>query len=226
MPHPKKRYVVNFPAHLADCEFNYRRLERLMPGWRADTSAPFTTADLKTEEPVASADEKDELIDSSEPSKHKEWRYIVGDTKNSEMAILIKVSDIAKYTTTVHIVVHPCLHNQISWSKYLQYDAQKKEPIECKPQISMADIQGSVTMLSSRFTSYSFDVRLYHDATVAEVVSWEGHRRFRARHDYPNPRMYHSDEKAQLNRFLGELLELSLTQGRILGDVTIAACKM
>jgi len=215
MPHPKKRYVVNFPAHLADCEFNYRRLKRLMPGWRAEADEPT--------EASHSGNHSDNNVTANTLAVpvNKEWRYIIGNVKSSEMALLVKVSDIAKYTTTVHIEVHPSLHNQISWNEYLRYDAQKSQPIGDEPQISMADIQGSVTMLSSRFKSYSFEVRLYHDATVAEVTVWEGRRRFRARHDYPNPRMYHSDEKAQLNRFLGELLELCLTQGRVLDDVTI-----
>ncbi|MFT6389271.1 MAG: hypothetical protein ACJAUP_002661 [Cellvibrionaceae bacterium] len=222
MPHSKKRYVVNFPAHLADCEFNYRRLRRLMPGWRTDTTDTFKGGGLSSSE-LSSGDEEEALTDPIDKSltNNKEWRYIIGYTKNSEMALLIKVADVAKYTTTVHVAVHPSLHNRASWNEYLRCDAQKSQSTEAKTQISMADIQGSVTMLSSRFKSYSFEVRLYHDATVAEVIAWEGRSRFKARHDYPNPRMYHSDEKAQLNRFLGELLELCLTQGRVLDNVTI-----
>lgn len=57
-------------------------------------------------------------------------------------------------------------------------------------------------------------VRLYHDARLAEVLAWEGHKRLRPRYDYPNTAMYQSDEKAQLNRFLGEWLALSLQRGR------------
>ena len=56
-------------------------------------------------------------------------------------------------------------------------------------------------------------VRLYHDARLAEVLAWEGHRHLRPRYDYPNQAMYQSDEKAQLNRFLGEWLSLSLQRG-------------
>jgi uncharacterized protein YqiB (DUF1249 family) len=56
-------------------------------------------------------------------------------------------------------------------------------------------------------------VRLYHDARLAEVLAWEGHRSVRPRYDYPNAAMYQSDEKAQLNRFLGEWLALSLQHG-------------
>ncbi len=56
-------------------------------------------------------------------------------------------------------------------------------------------------------------VRLYHDARMAEVLAWERHRRIRPRYDYPNRAMYQSDEKAQINRFLGEWLALCLHQG-------------
>jgi len=65
-------------------------------------------------------------------------------------------------------------------------------------------------------------VRLYHDARLAEVLAWEGHKRLRPHYDYPNQAMYHSDEKAQLNRFLGEWLSLSLQQGR--SETGVALC--
>jgi uncharacterized protein YqiB (DUF1249 family) len=56
-------------------------------------------------------------------------------------------------------------------------------------------------------------VRLYHDARLAEVLAWEGHKRLRPRYEYPNAAMYQSDEKFQLNCFLGEWLSLSLQHG-------------
>ena len=30
MPYPGKRYAINLPVYLADCECNYRRLRRLI----------------------------------------------------------------------------------------------------------------------------------------------------------------------------------------------------
>lgn len=56
-------------------------------------------------------------------------------------------------------------------------------------------------------------VRMYHDAELAEVLAWEGHRRLRPRYDYPNQSMYQCDEKLQINQFLGEWLALCLSQG-------------
>jgi uncharacterized protein YqiB (DUF1249 family) len=62
-------------------------------------------------------------------------------------------------------------------------------------------------------------VRMYHDAQLAEVLAWEGHKRLRPRYDYPNQGMYQSDEKLQINQFLGECLTVCLAQGRVLDEV-------
>lgn len=62
-------------------------------------------------------------------------------------------------------------------------------------------------------------VRVYHDARLAEVLAWEGHKRLRPRYEYPNSLMYQADEKLQLNLFLGEWLSLCLAQGHSLDDV-------
>ncbi len=56
-------------------------------------------------------------------------------------------------------------------------------------------------------------VRMYHDAELAEVLAWEGHKRLRPRYEYPNQSMYQCDEKLQVNQFLGEWLSLCLSQG-------------
>lgn len=62
-------------------------------------------------------------------------------------------------------------------------------------------------------------VRLYQDAQLAEVLAWERHRRLQPRYEYPNQAMYQQDEKAQLNRFLGEWLGLCLKKGHSLETV-------
>jgi len=59
-------------------------------------------------------------------------------------------------------------------------------------------------------------LRMYHDAKLAEVLAWEGHKRLRPRYEYPNQSMYQSDEKYQLNRFLGEWLTVCLEHGHSL----------
>ncbi len=69
----------------------------------------------------------------------------------------------------------------------------------------------------------SMTIRLYHDARSAEVVEYQGRRHFlRAVYDYPNADMRHPDEKAQINRFLGEYLSLCLTHGVAAGVPVLA----
>lgn len=66
-------------------------------------------------------------------------------------------------------------------------------------------------------------VRVYHDAQMAEVIAFQGQRHIRPFNDYPNTNMHHVDEKAQLNRFLGEWLAHCLAYGHLERDVSTSA---
>lgn len=59
------------------------------------------------------------------------------------------------------------------------------------------------------------EVRVYHDARMAEVTGAEHCRRLLPRYVYPNPRMHQPDEKSQLNLFLGEWLGHYLQCGHL-----------
>lgn len=50
-------------------------------------------------------------------------------------------------------------------------------------------------------------VRMYHDANMAEVISFQGRAVTLGRFDYPNSSMHQPDEKTRLNNFLAEWLE-------------------
>ncbi|SDJ28604.1 hypothetical protein SAMN05216186_10162 [Pseudomonas indica] len=63
------------------------------------------------------------------------------------------------------------------------------------------------------------EVRVYHDARMAEVISAENARRFRSIYAYPNAAMHQPDEKSQLNLFLGEWLSHCLACGHELVPV-------
>ncbi|MGX9418558.1 DUF1249 family protein [Vibrio sp. RC27] len=65
----------------------------------------------------------------------------------------------------------------------------------------------------SVFPLPTMSVRLYHDARVAEVFETELISRVQARYDYPNSKMAQKDEKAQINRFLGDWLTFCLKHG-------------
>ncbi len=64
-----------------------------------------------------------------------------------------------------------------------------------------------------------FQVRVYHDARMAEVIACQGHRQIKPRYDYPNAGMYHRDEKFQVNRFFGEWLSSCLARGRSVSSI-------
>ena len=68
--------------------------------------------------------------------------------------------------------------------------------------------------LETWMTNPSMLVRVYHDANTAEVISYQGHRNLKSSYPQPNPRMYHADEKMQVNQFLGEWLTHCLKVGR------------
>ena len=59
-------------------------------------------------------------------------------------------------------------------------------------------------------------VRVYHDAHTAEVISFQEHRNFQPQYPQPNAQMFQRDEKVQVNRFLGEWLSYCLETGRCL----------
>ncbi|MCR9422842.1 DUF1249 family protein [Vibrio sp. RM-69-4] len=65
----------------------------------------------------------------------------------------------------------------------------------------------------SVFPLPSMSVRLYHDARVSEVCASARINQIKARYDYPNEQMMQKDEKAQINRFLGDWLTFCLKYG-------------
>ncbi len=65
----------------------------------------------------------------------------------------------------------------------------------------------------SVFPLPTMSVRLYHDARVAEVCKADQLHQVRAKYEYPNYKMAQKDEKAQLNRFLGDWLTFCLKHG-------------
>ncbi len=85
--------------------------------------------------------------------------------------------------------------------------------LERAPYTTIIDIQQRGDAASPA-PSPQFQVRVYHDARMAEVVACQGHRHIKPRYDYPNAKMYQRDEKFQLNRFFGEWLGLCLANGR------------
>lgn len=63
------------------------------------------------------------------------------------------------------------------------------------------------------------ELRVYHDVRSAEVARFERHRNFRYRYSTPNENMFQPDEKSQINKYLGELLNYCLEHGYSLQPV-------
>lgn len=59
-------------------------------------------------------------------------------------------------------------------------------------------------------TCPAFVLRICNDVKVAEVIAYHNQTRFKPDYDYPNQNMLHRDEKHQVNRLLGELLDYFL----------------
>lgn len=72
-------------------------------------------------------------------------------------------------------------------------------------------------------TNPSMLIRVYHDASTAEVVSYQGHRNLEPRYAQPNPRMYQADEKGQVNQFLGEWLSHCIAVGQSAETVWVSS---
>jgi len=59
---------------------------------------------------------------------------------------------------------------------------------------------------SPHLPGLSLKVRIYHDAQLAEVISYQGHSRILPKYSYPNEKMFHRDEKRQANYLLNDWL--------------------
>ena len=135
-----QRYNMDLPAHMAECDANYLRLNKLFP----------------------------EMQTLDEATMGLEFN-------GTRLEVRLKVIERSPYTTLARLSQHP----EAPWSH-----------------------RASMT------------VRIYHDARSAEVVEYQGRKHFlRAAYDYPNADMRQPDEKAQINRFLGEYLSLCLSHG-------------
>lgn len=74
-------------------------------------------------------------------------------------------------------------------------------------------IRIELTRRQHRLFQPGFDVRIYHDARLAEVIACQHVRYFKAVYDYPNVDMLLPDEKRQINLLLRDWLALCVSQG-------------
>lgn len=135
-----QKYSMDLPAHMAECDANYLRLNKLFPEMAGSDKAAIAL-----------------------------------ELNGQRLTVRMDVLERSPYTTLIRLSQHP----DAPWNH------------------------------RARMT-----VRLYHDARSAEVVEYQGKKHFlRAVYDYPNTDMRQPDEKAQINRFLGEYLAHCLSHG-------------
>ena len=67
-----------------------------------------------------------------------------------------------------------------------------------------------------------FEIRVYHDVAMVEVVAYQKQRGIQPRYSYPNQYMYQKDEKYQQHRFLSACLANCLDNGLCVVEYQIA----
>jgi uncharacterized protein len=119
-----------------------------------------------------------------------------------------------------------CERNYAALSRLLPKDGRLGE--ECFIQLTEQDVYRltlldvapfttriKIELVSGqlRFFQPSFDVQLYHDARLAEVVRAQQQWRFIGVYPYPNSTMSQPDEKRQINLLLKDWLNLCARRG-------------
>lgn len=91
-------------------------------------------------------------------------------------------------------------------SSTLRYQIRIIESTRYTSVISFAQIDKH----TPTFLQPNMEVRLYHDARVAEVTKSQKIGRLKPRYDYPNQNMHQRNEREMVSRFLGEWLAFCL----------------
>lgn len=78
--------------------------------------------------------------------------------------------------------------------------------IENTPYTSLIRIHQTFKRKIAHLSDLIFDVRIYHDALLAEVLSYQGKARIQYKYSYPNESMFVPDEKSQGNMLLHDWL--------------------
>lgn len=60
----------------------------------------------------------------------------------------------------------------------------------------------------AHFMATQIEFRVYHDAQMVEVLSYQNQTRLRQKYPYPNPMLFQKDEKVQVNALLKDWLNL------------------
>ena len=120
------------------------------------------------------------------------------------------------YTNVIRILPQA---QQVGETKLLdiaheRYQVKIEHMAKYTTDICITQVQGGI---GGMFTP-PMNVRIYHDARVAEVVHPDYHKRIKPAYGYPNPKMHQKDEKYQVNAFLHDWLTFCITHGEAVLD--------
>lgn len=189
----RKRYSMNLGAHMAECDANYARLIALAPA----LCKPGSLQTAPRKGPGAQAG-RDKGRGAVQPDLDASLDSHL-EAASSEFTLELPASSVAVLIELVE---------RSRYTTLVRFTQLGPEPQEVA---GVALNLAPPTML----------VRLYHDARSAEVVEVRNESRFKEVYEYPNPRMRSRDEKAQVNRFLGEYLAMCLRYGMVAEHVAV-----
>ena len=89
----------------------------------------------------------------------------------------------------------------------------KVEILERSPYTTLVSLSCRLPTDNQFVSDPHMKIRVCHDAKVAEVVSYQDCARFQAIYPFPNRFIQQVREKRQVNRFLGEWLDVCLQRG-------------
>ncbi len=125
----------------------------------------------------------------------------------------------ANYRRLLRLV--PELHSlNVNVKHYLAHSDLSLCALEQYKYTSIVSLQQSLPAMLSQQTHDSghfrhltlidMELRVCHDACLAEVIGYQGKSPIQSARSYPNKHMLQVDEKRQLNLFLKDVLETSL----------------
>jgi len=126
------------------------------------------------------------------PGLHSEDERRIGLSLGAEVEVVLTVLERTSYTTLLSIT-----QQQIS-----TVEAPDTRSERTDKSVTVRWVKPPV-----------LTVRLYHDAQIAEVITYGSNRGVRPKNAYPNQQMFQPDEKRQWNHFLEEWLELCRQHG-------------
>jgi uncharacterized protein YqiB (DUF1249 family) len=88
--------------------------------------------------------------------------------------------------------------------------------IDCSRYTSTLEMsqKNQIGQIEYEFLRPVVQVRLYHDAKMAEVINAQNIGSLKPSYQYPNTKMYQKNEKEMVNLFLAEWVQFCLTQSK------------